>query len=492
MFRNLHIFFHRFIGRAADHRAPLIAEAEAYRKEGNAFLEQGDVKNSEACFRRAIAVDPNFADVHVNLGFVLLKQKRLDEARYHLRLASSLAPDNADAHYLLGVIAYERGYADESAGHFRKAIQIKSDFAEAHNALGAQFRVQRKIHEALICFDNALTSNPEFLEPHCEKGRALLFLGDYEHGLALLERRFDATSDEGVRKWLALLASHPEKLRWRGGDLGGKTLLLWMEQGAGDCLMMMRYLWKLKDQGIGKLVVLSDPSLARLIQTFPAVSEVTSHLETLSWDSFDAYCSFMSLPFVFGTRLDTIPNTVPYLFLPKEVRGKWSERLSPLSGLRVGLTWAGNPNYGRDAMRSVSLREFDPLLSIPDVSFVSLQKGDASRQLKELDLPIADWMEDCEDYMDTAALVAELDLVISVDTSVAHLAGALGKPVWLLNRFESEWRWLLDREDSPWYPTMKIFNQPRSRDWARVVDSMRTRLEQLAALGRTFSSSDSI
>jgi hypothetical protein len=197
----------------------------------------------------------------------------------------------------------------------------------------------------------------------------------------------------------------------------------------------------------------------------------------------------MSLPLAFGTRLDTIPDTVPYLFAPGELRGRWRERLSRLGGIRVGLAWAGNPNYIRDAMRSASLDEFAPLLEIPGASFVSLQKGSASGQLDRWKSSITDWMDECEDYLDTAALVAELDLVISVDTSIAHLAGALGRPVWLLNRFESEWRWLIDRADSPWYPGMRIFNQPRSRDWAAVIETMKAPLERLAGRGRPILSS---
>jgi len=484
MLPELQKLLYGLIGRRSDHAAD---RARASCEEGNGFVGRGDLSSAEARYRRAIAADPDFADARVSLGFVLVRQGHLDEARHHLDRVLSLAPGNADAHYLLGVIASEQGPSDESVEHFREAARIRPSFAEAHNALGIQYRLQRRIGDALSCFDRALAARPDFSEAQCEKGRALLLLGDYDRGLPLLERRFDAASEEQVRGWLETLAARPEKARWNGEDLRGKTLLLWMEQGAGDCLMTMRYLPKLRDRGAGRLTVLSDPSLARLVRTFPVVDAVVTRVEALAWDSFDVHCPSMSLPFAFRTRLDTIPNAVPYLFLPHEVRGNWSGRLSRLSGLRVGFAWAGSPGYVRDSIRSMTLRDFTPLLRVAGTNFVSLQKGAATGQLAASDGSIADWMDDCRDYLDTAALIAGLDLVISVDTSVAHLAGALGKPVWLLNRFASEWRWLLGRDDSPWYPSMRIFNQTRPGDWAGAIDSMKAELEQLVARGRTGS-----
>jgi hypothetical protein len=257
-----------------------------------------------------------------------------------------------------------------------------------------------------------------------------------------------------------------------------------MEEGLGDCLMTMRYLPKLAEKGAGKVLVLADPALARLVQTLPTVGEITSRVDRLSPDSFDLHCPMMSLPYAFGTRADTIPNAVPYLSVPHDMREAWSGRLSGTKRPRVGLVWSGNRNYGRDALRSLSLRQLEPLMGVSGTGFVSLQKGEAAKELQRSDWPILDRMNECADFLDTAALIANLDLVISVDTSVAHLAGALGKPVWLLNRFESEWRWQLDREDSPWYPTMRIFGQPAFGDWNSVLQKIARELNRVAQTGR--------
>lgn len=257
--------------------------------------------------------------------------------------------------------------------------------------------------------------------------------------------------------------------RWRGEPLHGRSLLIWTEQGLGDSLMTMRYLPRLKQLGTARLAVCCEEPLVRIMRAMLEVDQVFADTGVIGTEPrFDLQCPMMSLPLRMATRIETIPREVPYVRVTPELQQRWSARVAALPGLRVGLVWAGGRKTTADPLRSVALAAFAPVLATPGCTFVSLQKGDAAAQLQPDARGIRDFMDLCGDLMDTAALVANLDLVISVDTSIAHLAGALGKPVWLLNRMGSEWRWLLDRDDSPWYPTMTIFRQER-RDWDAVM-----------------------
>ena len=460
-------------------------QAEAHRKRGNGFLADGDLKRAEECYRLSIAAAPDSAEGYINLGFVLLEQKRLADAKHYLERAISIDPGAADGHYLLGKISQGQNRSDEAIGNFNRALEANPDFAEAHYGLGMTFRIQGRLDDALRCYDKALALRPVFPEARFSKSLLVLLRGDFAEGLELFESRLEVCDEKHVLDWMEFLSKHPEKPRWQGQNLAGKTLLIWAEQGAGDCMMAMRYLPTLAEKGVGRVFVLSDPSLTRLMQTLPVVSEITSRVDTLSLDSFDFHCPIMSLPFLFGTRSGTIPDAVPYLSPTAGTKRKWSERLAGRKGPRVGLVWAGNNKYGKDFLRSLSLRQLGPLIKTAGVTFVSLQKGAPAGELGETGWLILDWMNECEDFLDTAALVANLDLVISVDTSVAHLTGALGKPVWLLNRLESEWRWQLDREDSPWYPTMRIFRQSALNDWDSVVERVASELGRLAGSAAT-------
>jgi hypothetical protein len=297
-----------------------------------------------------------------------------------------------------------------------------------------------------------------------------LLHGDYETGLQLLESRLepDALDDPAYDGMRAATRGMMETPRWRGEPLPGQTLLLWADQGMGDSIMMMRYLPEVRRRTGGRVIVECQPPLERIFRAMPEVNEVVLTGTAASRD-FHLQCPMMSLPFVLGTRLATIPDRVPYIPVPDDLVDRWRGKLGRIGAPRVGLAWAGRPALPKDALRSVPLRRFAPLFDTPGVNFFSLQKGDEARQVRETAWKIHDFMDEAGDLLDTAALVGHLDLVISVDTSVAHLAGALGKPVWLLNRLESEWRWMLEREDSPWYPTMRIFRQHSLGDWEPVI-----------------------
>lgn len=334
--------------------------------------------------------------------------------------------------------------------------------------------------EALTCYRNALEIDPDFGDAQWNTAIASLYIGDYAEGFKYFESRFyagDMRHAEHLQGVSAMMAGKPA---WMGKPMHGKALLVWTEQGFGDSLMFMRFLPELRMLDPSRVLVACEPEMLDAMATLSCVDEVVSKEDPLSPEGFDLHCSLLSLPHLLGTTLANLPARVPYLIVPDEMKDFWRSRVAALSGLRVGLVWAGGRQLANDALRSLPLKAFGPLFDLPSISFVNLQKGEPAAELAELQWPVVDWMDECDDFLDTAALVDALDLVISADTAVAHLAGALGKPVWLLNRFESEWRWMLGREDSPWYPSMRIFTQPALHDWATVMAKIRHELLHLS------------
>ena len=271
--------------------------------------------------------------------------------------------------------------------------------------------------------------------------------------------------------------------RWHGEDGAGKALLVWTDQGFGDMLMFMRYLRLLKRRGFAKLIVQCETPLVRIVRTLSGVDEVVSREAPVPFGHFDLHCPMSSLPLAFATRLDSIPREVPYLSVPGAMTEEWARRLEGVGPLRVGLVWAGRREFPKDALRSIRLERFAPLFQIGGAAFVSRQKGDEAAQRTHTGWPIRDWMDECDDLLDTAALMEQLDLVIGVDTGIVHLAAALGRPTWLLNRFESEWRWMLDREDCAWYPTLRIFRQREPGAWDEVLRRVADALGSFVAAG---------
>jgi tetratricopeptide (TPR) repeat protein len=478
--------------------------AAAHSNLGNVRTAQGRLEEAVRCFDRALELQPDFPDALLNLANARSLMGQAAEAATLLGLALQLQPDLAEAHSSLGSILRDLGRPEEAAASCRRAIALKPQLAQAHCNLGVLMEDAGRSEEAIGCYRKALEIQPAFaaaranlgsslmsvgevreageqlrealrLDPGLERARfaqahLALLQGDYATGLPLYEARFG----QGVlHSMYAGLRGRMQTFRgaqqWRGERVEGGTLLLWTEQGLGDSLMMMRYLPLLKERGFGKVLLYCDRELARLAGMLEQVDEVTTRERPPPLGQFDLHCPVMSLPLAFGTRLDSIPRQVPYLRVPDSLQRFWAQRLAAAPGARIGLVWAGGSLYPRNPQRSLRFAQFAPLLAIEGARFVSLQQGAAAREIAESVAPLSDWMDECKDLIDTAALMCQLDLVITVDTSMAHLAGALGKPVWMLNRFESEWRWLLEREDSPWYPTMRIFRQPAPGRWDEVV-----------------------
>jgi tetratricopeptide (TPR) repeat protein len=411
---------------------------EAWLHLGNAWLDHGEPEQAAAAFRRAAALRPTSHEAMNNLGAALTRQGQLTDALASYQEALRLRPDHVTTLSNLAATLYNLGRVDESAETARRAIELDPECAEAHLTLGA----------------------------------ARLIAGRLAEGWPDYEWR------SRCKIWEGSPSPYPQPT-WDGAELAGRAILLSSEQGLGDAIQFARYAPLVAARG-GRVVLGCRPTLKRLFETVPAVERVVADGET--FPAPDLQISMMSLPRVFATTLDTIPASAPYLAADAAQREVWRARVARESGaLKVGLVWAGRPENRNDRWRSVSLGALAPLAAVPGVSFYSLQGGEAARQADGALFPLVDHNAELRDFADIAALVVNLDLVISVDTAAAHLAGALGRPVWTLLPWAPDWRWLLEREDSPWYPTMRLFRQPCAGDWASVVTRVADALAARAA-----------
>jgi tetratricopeptide (TPR) repeat protein len=474
--------------------------AEAHCNLGAVLFDRAAFEECERCYREALRLNPGFAEAHNNLGGLLIKLGRLDEAEVNLREACKLRPDFPEALNNLGDLLRLRGRPEEAEACCREALRLKPDYVPAQLILGNALRESGRFHEAESCYRSALDRNPIWPEALNNLGTLLYDLGrpgeaiqslrtavsqrpDYADahfnlGITLL---LAGQFDEGWREyeWRWRQETKKPHLRgfrqplWDGGDIGDRVLLLHAEQGLGDTLQFCRFAPAI---AAGRRVVLEvQRPLLPLLTGLPGIERIVARGDPLP--PFDLHCPLLSLPRLLGTTLETIPREASYLRADPQRAAAWRERVGQLDGLRVGLVWAGNQTMSGDRRRSIALERFSELADLPGVSFVSLQKGPAASQSPPPGLSLHDWTDDLHDFGETARLIEALDLVISVDTGVAHLAGALGRSVWLLNRFDRCWRWLLDRDDSPWYPTLRQFRQIQPGDWSRVLQDVRAELE---------------
>ncbi|HXP95072.1 MAG TPA: tetratricopeptide repeat protein [Telmatospirillum sp.] len=422
----------------------------------------------------AISRSNHNASFHNNLGEAFRLRGLLSEAAQAFRQALVLDPAYAEAHNNLGATRHAMGLLDEATGHYRHAIDLKGNYPEALNNIGAAFQEQNQLDAAAAHYRQAIVLKPAYAEAHSNLGTVLLCRGQFAEGW----REYEWRHHMGHGGQTAAPALQPH---WGPDDWSGRTVFLQGEQGLGDSLQFSRFATSVAALG-AKVVLEAPPALARLLSGIEGVSQVIVKGEQPP--PFDLSLSLMSAPFLLGTTLETIPATIPYLGPDRATAAKWADRLASLPGLKVGLVWAGAPrpedprSNAIDHRRSMALADMAPLLKIPGMSFVSLQMGPPAAQRRDIadeQRPL-DWMGDITDFADTAGLLSHLDLVISVDTSVAHLAGAMGKPVWILSRFDGCWRWLADRDDSPWYPTARLFRQTTAGDWRAVIERVTTEL----------------
>ena len=466
---------------------------------GAVRLRLGKPETAVAALEAAVRAMPDAADVQALLGVAQLRLGRRAEAevalhRAHLAMGRAAIP-TATALNALALLAAELGLAAMAEPHYRAALALDPEDALVWLNLAKLLRDGGRFEEAVAAADAALRLAPDQAEAHCTRAHALAAAGQvaaaeasydaalrlnpehadsrYHRGLLhLLDGRYQPGWEGYAWRWRRPGYAAPHAFtqpEWDGRSTGADTLLLHAEQGFGDTIQMARYVAAIA--ATSHVVLLVPPSLVRLLavslQHAPGVHVVA---DTAELPPFTCHASLMSLPGLLGTTLDTVPQAVPYLTPDRTEAASWRARLASLGGLRVGLAWAGNKLYRADARRSIAPEQLGVLAGLPGVTFVSLQKeGKAA-------LPLQAWTQELADFADTAALIAGLDLVVSVDTAVAHLAGALGKPVWLLNRYDPCWRWGLQRHASAWYPTLRQYRQPAPGDWGAVLAAVRADL----------------
>jgi tetratricopeptide (TPR) repeat protein len=435
--------------------------AEAHRDLGVALQSAGRLDESIQCFQAALALNADYADAENDLAFALLQQGKLEESMAHCRKALALRADFAAAKSTLGVSLWLLGERDLAVDLFRQALQIDPDFIRARTNLAGIQQDLGQLDEAEENYRQVIAHQPGSADAQYGLGFVLLLRGQFREGWEKHEWRI-------YRQQAGEESPLYGGRRWNGEPLNGQPILLFAEQGLGDAIQFIRYAPMVVQRG-GRVMVACIPSLHRLLRTAPDVEKVESSTEEFPPTQW--YCPLMSLPHVLGTTLETVPAKVPYLWADPCQVEVFAKKFGNDRRLKIGIVWAGNPKHLDDRNRSMSLSHLLPLLRLPDVCVVSLQKGPPVAQVKNLpaDVQLIDWTDELNDLADTAALITNLDLVIGVDTSVIHLAGALGKPVWLLLPKSPDFRWMLDREDSPWYPTMRIFRQKIRGDWDEVV-----------------------
>lgn len=440
-------------------------DAAIWAELGSALRALGRSAEAEPALREALRHDPAFEAARIELGNALHDLGRLDEAEAAFRAALTARSDSPAALLGLGVVAGLLGRFAEAEATLRQALQHQPGLAGAHSALGDVLRNRGRLAEAETALREALRLQPDDPDAQVHLAFTLLQAGRLAEGWRAYEHRGRARAWRGRTRRFAAR-------QWQGEALAGRTLLLHAEQGLGDTLQFCRYAPLIHLDG-GRVLLEAPEPLERLLASLPGVTVLRRDAPL---PPFDLHCPLMSLPQRFGTTLATIP-AAPYLPADPAATSAWRARLAALPpGPRVGLVWAGSPATDADRRRSLPLEALAPLADIERVRFVSLQKGPAASQAPPVGLDLHDPTEALRDFADTAALVGALDLVIGVDTAVVHLAGALGRPVWLLNRFDTCWRWLTNRDDSPWYPTLRMFRQTSPDDWAGPVSAVRDAL----------------
>jgi tetratricopeptide (TPR) repeat protein len=484
-------------------RSLLIDPNDPYANDNRGLVYQRLHRFGEALAShdRAVECKPDFADAYINRGNVLIHLERPQEALNSYDLAIRHRPDSAYAHSNRAVALRALGRMEEALAEFDRALAICPDLAEAHNNRGFVLRRLNRFSEALASCDRALAKRPTYLDALLNRGNALKELRRFAEACATYDRAIAIKADCADAYWnKALVAlqlgnfnegwdlyewrwrrTEAEKRRnlaeplWLGRQsLQGKTLLIYPEQGFGDYVQFCRYAASAIASG-AKVVLEAPAPLTTLVSTMKG--NLTVLREGAPLPAFDFQCPIMSLPLAFGTTLETVPGTVPYLFPPPAKVAAWRSVLGSGARLRVGLAWSGRREQENDHNRSIPLALIAPLLDLP-FEFHCLQKQVRAEDAQFLagEARIALHSDNLDDFSDTAALIEAMDLVVAVDTSVAHVAGAIGKPVWILLSFAADYRWLLDRPDCPWYPTATLFRQPALDDWKSVLSDVAARL----------------
>ena len=456
--------------------------------------------DAKACYRQAINMRPEYFAAYNNLGILLKDEKQFDEAETWFRQAIRINREYAEAYSNLGTVLQEKGQFDEAEACFRQAIALSGKNPTTYNNLGAVLRKKKQFDEAEAYFRQAIALQPDFPEAYVNLGivltetsrfreaehylqRAAAWRPDFSNAAYALATLYllNGNFDKGWKKYESRFAVfknyEPAIRRWRGEDLKGRTILLFYEQGLGDTLQFMRYVPQVA-QLAKKTVVWVQKPLLRLIAGGEHHYTVYAG-DRIEPQAYDFACPLLSLPLVFGTTEKNIPPVGRYIYLNRDISRKWHKILTQFGGgkiFRVGVVWAGNPGNQNDGNRSVPFSVFAELFAGLHVSWISLQVGERAQDLKGTSYKIADFSPELTDFAETAGMIENLDLVITADTAVAHLSATMGKKTWLLLSYIHDWRWQMQRTDSPWYPAIKIFCQQRIDDWHEVIKRVKKAL----------------
>ncbi len=441
-------------------------QTAAHINLGNTFLKQGKFNDAANSFNHALKLEPNSPQALNGIASTSMKNSKLEEAYDFFSRALKALPDQPEILSNMGILLRNQGKYVESEKILRKAIAIQPKIAEFHINLGNTLKSQSDIEGAMKCYQQSLILAPNNADAHWNKAQVLLSLGFIEEGFREYEWRTKCT-DYQLHIW------RPNGPSWDGSNLNGKKILIYCEQGFGDSIQFIRYAKLLAAMG-ATVIVKCQPKLKELFKTIPEISQIISHIDKSI--TYHFHVSALSLPYLIGTNLETIPAEVPYIFLPKR---KAIDLIS--NGKKnIGIVWAGSSTHKNDQLRSTTLENFKPLLNTKGFNFYNLQYGERSKDIKTFGLEntLINLEKKLDGFMSTAILIEKLDLVISIDTSIAHLAGSLGKPVWTLLSFVPDWRWMLERVDSPWYPSMRLFRQSAPGDWKGVIENVQKELRQ--------------
>lgn len=454
-----------------------LTSAEALFFDGNRHMAAGDSDQAEACFREAIRLVPDFSEAHANLGLQLEHAGFKAEAEKHYLHSIACNPEIGQTHLNLGVLLASQKRFAEAEAAYQSAINLIPNSPAAWSSLGVLQACQKQEMVAEQSYRRAIALNADYKLAYFNFSYLLLRQGRFEEGWRCLE----------ARTWYAQLEKYLTCPRWQGTSLKGKSVLIGIEAGHGDMIQFCRYSALLKAQGADKITIICHPALKTLFTTLENVDLVISLDEPLPELHWDFWTPPLSIPFYCQTRLDSIPAALPYLWADKKKVEYWSSTIgrdNALPELKIGLVWKGNPHFENDADRSLpNLETLAALGNIPGTRFFSLQKGAGEEDAANppSNLPLVNLGPHIGDFSDTAAIIENLDLVICVDTAVAHLAGAMGKACWiLLPDYKTDWRWLTGRSDSPWYPgAIRLFRQRDMGDWTTVLTEVRASLQTL-------------
>ena len=445
--------------------------AEVHNNMGVALKDQGKLDEAIEAYQRALTIKPDYADAHYNMGNVLKDQGKRDDAIKSYQRALRIKPDYADAHTNMGNVLKDQDKLDEAIESYQRALNIKPDYAEAYNNMGNVLKDQGKLDEAIEAYQRALRIKPDYADAYNNKSHSHLLMGDFNEGWDLYEWRTQ-TKEKRSRKAI-------EHLSWDGAqNISGKRFVVYEEQGLGDKIQFCRYLPLLVQQNAFVTFKVAS-SLHSLLGTLDSNIILTNDLP--SEDQIDFEAPLMSLPYLFKTELQTIPAPSPYLYADAAKINLWAEKLHK-DNFKIGICWQGSKTKV-DVGRSFPLSLFEKISRISDVELISLHKGLGEDQVSDVNFNLTSFDGNFDTgtdaFIDTAAIMANCDLIITSDTAVAHLAGALGRPTWVALKYISDWRWMLKGSKSPWYPTMTLYRQQSAGNWVDVFEAIECDLRLL-------------